>query len=135
MGCVRQSRSQNTHFGGIWAKSPISPFLVFWAFLGYLGDLPIFPIFLVFLILAIFQYGLANILFSIGIKRTDPVEASLLLSIEPVFNPIPVAIFCGEMMTPLAIAGSVIVIAAVTLHGLLPQLQERAALKRERGKP
>ncbi len=87
------------------------------------------------LILAVFQYGLANILFSIGIKRTDPVEASLLLSIEPVFNPIPVAIFCGEMMTPLAIVGSAIVIIAVTLHGLLPQLQERAALKRERRGP
>ena len=75
------------------------------------------------LILAVFQYGLANILFSIGIKRIDSVEASLLLTIEPVFNPIPVAIFCGEMMGPLAIIGAVIVILSVFLYTLLPRLR------------
>lgn len=72
------------------------------------------------LILAVFQYGLANILFSIGIKRIDSVEASLLLCIEPVFNPIPVAIFCGEHMGPLAIAGSAVVIISVALYTLIP---------------
>jgi len=77
------------------------------------------------LILAIFQYGLANILFSIGIKKIDSVEASLLLCIEPVFNPIPVAIFCGESMGFLAIAGSAVVIISVALYGLIPALQAR----------
>ena len=76
------------------------------------------------LILSIFQYGLANILFSIGIKKIDSVEASLLLTIEPVFNPIPVAIFCGERMDTLALIGSAIVIISVALYGLLPRLQK-----------
>ena len=79
------------------------------------------------LILAIFQYGLANILFSIGIKKIDSVEASLLLTVEPVFNPIPVAIFCGERMDVLALIGSAIVILSVALYGLLPKLQKTAA--------
>ena len=75
------------------------------------------------LILSIFQYGLANILFSIGIKKIDSVEASLLLTIEPIFNPIPVAVFCGEHMGTLALAGSAIVIISIALYALLPRLQ------------
>ena len=77
------------------------------------------------LILAIFQYGLANILFSIGIKKIDSVEASLLLCIEPVFNPIPVAIFCGEHMGVLALAGSAVVIISVALYTLIPAVLAR----------
>ena len=77
------------------------------------------------LILAVFQYGLANIIFSIGIKKIDSVEASLLLCIEPVFNPIPVAIFCGEHMGALAAAGSAVVIVSVALYALIPAVLDR----------
>lgn len=73
------------------------------------------------LILGVFQYGLSNVLFSKGIKLVDKVEGSLILTIEPIFNPIPVAIFCGERMGTLAIIGSAIVIIFVTAYGLLPQ--------------
>ncbi len=71
------------------------------------------------------QYGAANALFGYGIRRLDNVEASLILTIEPVFNPIPVAIFLGERMGILAVLGSVIVIFFVTLYGLLPWIRER----------
>jgi len=77
------------------------------------------------LILSVFQYGLANILFSIGIKKIDSVEASLLLCIEPVFNPIPVAIFCGEHMGTTAVIGSAVVIISVALYGILPTLRKK----------
>ena len=73
------------------------------------------------LILGVFQYGLGNILFGKGIQKIDRVEASLLLTIEPIFNPIPVAIFCGERMGTLALIGSAVVIGFVTLYSLLPQ--------------
>ena len=82
------------------------------------------------LILSIFQYGLANILFSKGIKMIDSVEASLLLCIEPVFNPIPVAIFCGEHMDALGIIGSAVVIISVALYGLLPKFYSRQSTNR-----
>ena len=81
------------------------------------------------LILGIFQYGLANILFSRGIKRVDKVEASLLLTIEPIFNPIPVAIICGEKMGRLAIAGFAVVVAFVTLYALLPAIEKKMKAK------
>lgn len=78
------------------------------------------------LILGIFQYGLANVLFSKGIKLVDKVEGSLILTIEPVFNPIPVAIICGEMMGLRAIIGSVIVIVFVALYSVLSGKSEKA---------
>ena len=81
------------------------------------------------LILGICQYGLANILFGIGIQKIDKVEASLILTIEPIFNPIPVAIFCGEKMGTLAVVGFVIVIFFVTLYGLLPTIEAKRSVK------
>ena len=77
------------------------------------------------LFFGICQYGIANALFGYGIRRLDNVEASLILTIEPVFNPIPVAVILGERMGTLAILGSVIVIFFVTLYGLLPRIRER----------
>ena len=78
------------------------------------------------LVLGVFQYGMANILFSRGIKKVDKIEASLILTIEPIFNPIPVALICGEKMGPLALIGSAIVIVFVSLYGLLPKLQKHS---------
>lgn len=72
------------------------------------------------LILGVFQYGMGNILFGKGIQKIDRVEASLLLTIEPIFNPIPVALVCGEHMGTLALIGSAVVIGFVTLYSLLP---------------
>ena len=80
------------------------------------------------LILSVFQYGLANIIFAVGVKKIDDVETSLFLCIEPIFNPIPVAIFCGEMMGPLAIAGMIVVIAAMIVYALIPWFEKRAKL-------
>lgn len=77
------------------------------------------------LILGLFQYGLANVLFGIGIKKVDKVEGSLILTIEPIFNPIPVAIICHEKMGTLAIIGYIVVIFFVTLYGLMPVLTEK----------
>ncbi len=76
-------------------------------------------------VMSVFQYGVANILFVYGIERIEDVEASLILTIEPVFNPIPVAIFCGEMMTARGIIGAVIVIVFVTLYSVLPTIEKK----------
>ena len=71
------------------------------------------------LILSIFQYGVANILMSKGIKLVDKLEGSLILTIEPIFNPIPVALICHEKMGFLALLGSFIVIAGTALYTYL----------------
>ena len=77
------------------------------------------------LILSVFQYALPNILYSKGSKKISPLESSLLLTIEPVFNPIPVALFCGELMGTSAVAGAALVIVSVTVYTGLPYLKEK----------
>ena len=64
------------------------------------------------------QVGLAYIFFTTGIKYTDPVTASIIGAIEPILNPILVAIFYGEVLGTLSIIGAVIVILGVLLYSL-----------------
>lgn len=75
------------------------------------------------LVLGLFQYGLANIFYAKGCQIINKIETSLLLTIEPVFNPIPVLIVTGEIPGPMALIGFVIVIAGVTLYGVLPVIE------------
>ncbi len=77
------------------------------------------------LVLGIFQYGLANIFYAKGCQVINKIETSLLLTIEPVFNPIPVLLVTGEMPGPLAIIGFVVVITGITLYGVLPVIENR----------
>lgn len=77
------------------------------------------------LVLGIFQYGLANICYAKGCQLIDKVEGSLLLTIEPIFNPIPVFFVTGEKPGAKALAGFVVVIAAVALYAVIPSLEEK----------
>ena len=70
------------------------------------------------LALGVIQVGGAYILFSEGIKRTPPVTASLITGMEPVMNPLWVAVFYGERLSLLSAAGSVIVIGSIVLYNV-----------------
>ncbi|MBQ7689427.1 MAG: DMT family transporter [Clostridia bacterium] len=70
------------------------------------------------LVLGVFQYGLANLCFAHGCTKLKKTETSLLLTIEPIFNPIPVWLVTGEIPGPLAIAGFFVVIAGITAYTL-----------------
>ena len=71
----------------------------------------------VFLLGAV-QVGLAYIFFSIGTRYTDPVTASIINALEPILNPILVAIFYGEMLGTLSIIGAIIVICGILFYSL-----------------
>ncbi len=64
-------------------------------------------------ILGAFQVGLAYVLMCIGLRTTPAVTASLISGIEPVLNPILVAVFYGETVGTLAMVGAVIVVGGV----------------------
>ena len=68
--------------------------------------------------LGVIQVGGAYILFSIGIRHTPPVTASLITGMEPIMNPLLVAAFYGERVSPLAIAGAVIVICSILAYNI-----------------
>ncbi len=70
------------------------------------------------LILGVIQVGLAYVCFYQGTRYTDPVRSSLIAGIEPVLNPVFVAIFWHETLGSLSVIGAVIVIVAVTLHAV-----------------
>lgn len=74
-------------------------------------------------VMCVFQFSVANILYSRGCKLVSDIECSLLLTLEPIFNPIPVAIFCGETMGRKAIIGFVIVIAGIVVYTITSKKQ------------
>lgn len=71
------------------------------------------------LVLGVFQVALAYILMVEGLKTTPPVTASLVSGIEPVLNPILVAVFYHEMIGPVALAGAMIVVGSVLLYNVI----------------
>lgn len=71
------------------------------------------------LVLGVFQVGVAYILLTEGLKTTPPVSASLISGIEPVLNPILVAVFCHELIGPLSLVGAVIVVGGVVGYNVL----------------
>ena len=70
-------------------------------------------------LLGFFQVGVAYLFFSIGTKYTRPVSASLIAGIEPILNPILVAVFWGETIAPLSMAGAAIVVIAILSYNIL----------------
>ena len=60
------------------------------------------------------QVGLAYIFFTYGTKYIDPLTASIINAIEPILNPLLVAVFYGETLGPLSFIG-----AAIVLFGIL----------------
>lgn len=71
------------------------------------------------IILGAFQVGLAYILMCIGLKTTPAVTASLISGIEPILNPVLVAVFYGEPMGSMALVGAVIVIGSVVVYNVI----------------
>lgn len=71
------------------------------------------------IILGAFQVGLAYILMCEGLKTTPAVTASLLSGIEPVLNPVLVAVFYRETVGPLSLLGAVIVVGSIVVYNVL----------------
>lgn len=72
--------------------------------------------------LGVLQQGVSLALYTWAIKRLGAVEAILIMTLEPIFNPVWVALGYGELPGAWAVAGGVVVISAVTLRGLLAAL-------------
>ncbi len=77
------------------------------------------------LVLGIFQVAVAYILLTIGLRTTPAITASLVSGIEPVLNPVLVAIFYGEMIGQFALIGAAIVILGVVGYNVLKARLDR----------
>jgi drug/metabolite transporter (DMT)-like permease len=70
-------------------------------------------------LLGVFQLGVSYALFTQGIRHVRALEASLLSTIEPVLNPIWVALALGERPQFWAIVGGLLVLTSATIRGVL----------------
>lgn len=75
-------------------------------------------VWLIIAFLGIFQIGLAFVFFTKAIKHIPALEANLVATLEPVFNPVWVFLFLGESMGLFALIGGLIVLGGVTLSAV-----------------
>jgi DME family drug/metabolite transporter len=90
------------------------------ALLPFVGhDLSLTPkSFAILALLGILQIGAAYALFVRGLRVVPATQASLTGMLEPVMNPLWVFLFLGERPSPYAIAGGIVVLAAIAWHTL-----------------
>ena len=83
-----------------------------WLVIGYLG---------------VFQIALAYVCLTAGMRRVPALEASLLLLVEPVLNPVWAWLAHGEDPGAWSIAGGALILAAAAVQTLLGSAARRAA--------
>ena len=66
------------------------------------------------IILGVFQLGIPYVLYGVASRDCPPLACSLIGMMEPLLNPVWVAIFIGEVPGPFALVGAVIIIATVS---------------------
>jgi len=96
-------------WGNVLTAASVAPFIDF-------GLTPVELVVLVFL--GAFQIALAYFLFTRGLAFVTATQASLTGMLEPICNPVWVLLFLGERPSSFAIAGAVVVLAAITWHTL-----------------
>ncbi|MEP7177234.1 MAG: DMT family transporter [Gemmatimonadales bacterium] len=77
------------------------------------------------LYLGIFQIALAYVLVTAALRHIPALEASLILLIEPVLNPVWAWLFHGERPGSWALLGGAIILGATTLRGWLDARSHR----------
>lgn len=75
------------------------------------------------LLLGVVQFGLSYIFLSKGLDYVSPVTASLTSTIEPILNPILVAVFYGEKIGAAAVVGAVLVVGAAAVYNVRQSIQ------------
>jgi drug/metabolite transporter (DMT)-like permease len=99
----------------------ISQFVSFIIFMPwYFKETDYAPInFLLVIILGVVQMGLGYVFLAKGLEKVTPVAASLTSTLEPILNPIWVAVFYGEMIHSIAIIGAFIVLVSSTYYNVI----------------
>jgi drug/metabolite transporter (DMT)-like permease len=86
----------------------------------------------IILYLGIFQIGLSFVFYSIAIKHIQALESTLILTMEPVLNPLWVFLVLGEVPGMLAFIGGALVLGAVTARAIIGARIEENVIPPER---
>ena len=79
--------------------------------------------------LGIFQAGMGYSLLTAGLRLCDPLSGSLIASIEPVLNPILVAVFYKEYVSAKTLFGAAVVIASIVIYNILSAKMKKDEVK------
>jgi drug/metabolite transporter (DMT)-like permease len=69
-------------------------------------------------VLGLLQIGVSYLLYAWAIRRVRALDAMLIITIEPILNPVWVFLFLGERPGPWALAGGAVVIGTVLLRAV-----------------
>jgi drug/metabolite transporter (DMT)-like permease len=75
------------------------------------------------IVLGVVQMGLAYIFFSAGIKRTPALLACLITALEPVLNPVWVAVFAKEIPGMFSVLGGIVIFVSVVCYNVWVEKQ------------
>lgn len=76
------------------------------------------PVLLSVFFLGAVQVGLAYIFFTSGTKYIDPLTASIINALEPILNPVLVAVFYGERLGRLSLIGAAVVLCGILYYNI-----------------
>jgi drug/metabolite transporter (DMT)-like permease len=76
-------------------------------------------------LIGIVQLALPYVLFQLALRRVAPVDASLLILLEPVLNPVWVAMMTDERPDTATLIGGATILLALILEALKPREQEK----------
>lgn len=108
----QQSAQAAVTWGNIVCAAAMLPFVA--------RDLALTPkSFAVLAFLGLFQIGVAYVLFVRGLAHVTATQASLTGMLEPIANPIWVFLLLGERPSGYAVAGGVVVLAAIAWHTMM----------------
>jgi drug/metabolite transporter (DMT)-like permease len=71
-------------------------------------------------LMGVVQLGIPYFLFSKGLETISLQEASLIVLIEPVLNPVWVALVVGEMPAPATMVGGGVILLSLAFRYALP---------------
>ena len=76
-------------------------------------------------VLGVVQIALAYLLYAAGVRRLRAVESLMLASLEPILNPLWVALGTGERPSRAALCGGLLILLSVIGHGLHTTLRPK----------
>ncbi len=83
------------------------------------GKMPTPPEWGALAVLGVFQLGIPYVFYSMAIRQVTALEAMLITMLEPILNPIWVALRQGEVPGPWSVAGGILVLGSVALRSLV----------------
>ena len=79
-------------------------------------------------VLGVVQLGIPYVLYALAASKISPLSCSLIGMIEPLLNPIWVAVFYGEVPGIFALIGGFIVIVSVVIYNVWDEKQDELGL-------